>query len=87
MIEAIMQHSTQAQREHTHLGSRMARLEMVGIRLEEDEVAYTDLLSQNEDTDLAGTIMRKNGAEAAFNHALMTIARTTQLSLADFINR
>jgi len=87
MLEAIMIHSTQAQREHTNLGSRMARMEMVGIRLEEDEVAYTDLLSQNEDTDLASTIMRKNGAEAAFGHALMAIARTTQLSLADFINR
>ena len=87
MLETIMQHAAQAQREHTNLGSRMARLEMVGIRLEEDEVAYTDLLSQNEDTDLAGTIMRKSGAEAAFGHALRAIAMTTQLSLADFINR
>ncbi|MCL1884855.1 MAG: hypothetical protein FWF81_14010 [Defluviitaleaceae bacterium] len=87
MLKNIMQHAAQAQREHTNLGSRMARLEMIGIRLEEDETAYTSLLSENEDTDLAGTIMRKAGAEAAFGHALFAIAKTTQLSLADFINR
>jgi len=87
MLELIMRHAGQAQREHTALGSRMQRLEMTGIRLEEDEIAYTALLSENEDTDLAGTIMQKNAAEAAFGHALMAIARTTQLSLADFINR
>ncbi|MCL1863591.1 MAG: hypothetical protein FWF78_08500 [Defluviitaleaceae bacterium] len=87
MLETIMQHASQAQREHSNLGSRMARLEMISIRLEEDEVAFTELLSQNEDTDLAAAIMRKSGAEAAFNHALMAIARTTQLSLADYINR
>jgi flagellar hook-associated protein 3 FlgL len=87
MLELIMQHSAQAQREHTNLGARMARLEMIGIRLEEDEVAYTALLSENEDTDLSATIMRKSGAEAAFGHALRAIAITTQLTLADFINR
>jgi flagellar hook-associated protein 3 FlgL len=87
MLELIMRHSAQAQREHSNLGSRMSRLEMVGIRLEEEEVAYTELLSANEDVDLIETMHRRNAAETAFNHALMAIARTTQLTLADFINR
>ena len=87
MLELIMRHANQAQREHTALGSKMARLEMIQIRLEEDEVAFTALLSENEDTPLSDTIMRKTGAEAAFGYALMAVARTTQLSLADFINR
>jgi flagellar hook-associated protein 3 FlgL len=87
MLKAIDQHSAQAQRQHTNLGSRMSRLEMVWIRLEEDEVSFTDLLSQNEDADFSATIMRKDAAEANFNNALMAIAKTTQLSLADFINR
>jgi flagellar hook-associated protein 3 FlgL len=87
MLELIMRHAAQAQREHSNLGSRMARLEMVGIRLEEDEVAYTELLSENEDVDLIETMKRRNASEAAFGHALMAIARTTQLTLADFINR
>lgn len=87
MLETIMQHAAQAQREHSQLGSRMARLEMVTIRLEEDEIAFTELLSDNEDTDLSAAIMRKVASETAFNHALRAIAITTQLSLADFINR
>jgi flagellar hook-associated protein 3 FlgL len=87
MLKYIMDHAGQAQREHTSLGANMARLEMIGIRLEEEEVAYTELLSDNEDTDLSGTIFRKNGAESAYGFALQAIARTVQLSLADFINR
>ncbi|MCL2456689.1 MAG: hypothetical protein FWD19_03990, partial [Defluviitaleaceae bacterium] len=80
-------HFAQAQRAHTNLGSRMARLEMVWIRLEEDETAFTDLLSQNEDTDVVEALKRLEGAEAAFGYALQSIAKTIQLSLADFINR
>ncbi|MCL1843310.1 MAG: hypothetical protein FWF79_05815 [Defluviitaleaceae bacterium] len=86
-LERIMQHATQAQREHTNLGSRMARLAMIDIRLEEDKVSITALLSENEDIDQPATLMRLDGAEAAFGFALQAIARTTQLTLADFINR
>ncbi|MCL2225810.1 MAG: hypothetical protein FWB96_12655 [Defluviitaleaceae bacterium] len=87
MMEAFARHSAQAQREHTALGSRMARLDMVAIRLEEDEVAFTELLSDNEDADLIETMKRKNAAETAFNHALRAVAIITQLTLADSINR
>jgi len=87
MLESIQAHKAAAQRQHSQLGARMSRLEMIQIRLDEDEVAYTDLMSDNEDVDMAATIMRKSGAEAAFSHALRSIAMTTQLSLADFINR
>ena len=87
MIESLERHINQAQHQHTNLGSRMNRLDMVQIRLEEDEIAYTALLSETIDTDIAGTIVRKNGAEAAFQNALFAISRATQLSLADFINR
>ncbi|MCL1845411.1 MAG: hypothetical protein FWF77_05875 [Defluviitaleaceae bacterium] len=87
MLRTVKDHIAQAQRQHSQLGARMARLEMVSIRLEEDEVAYTDLMSQNEDVDLSAAIMRKAAAEAIFNHSLRAIAITTQLTLADFINR
>jgi flagellar hook-associated protein 3 FlgL len=87
MLKSFEAHFAQTQRELTNLGTRMSRLEMVSIRLEEDGVAFTDLLSQNEDADIVSTMKRLEGAETAFSHALMAIARTTQLSLADFINR
>ena len=87
MIELNMRHATAAQTEHTSLGSRMARLDMLKLRLEEDEIAYMGLLSDTEDTDIPAAIMRRNNAEAAFNNALRAVAAINQLSLADFINR
>ncbi|MCL2840113.1 MAG: hypothetical protein FWE05_05005 [Defluviitaleaceae bacterium] len=80
-------HMPDAQAQHTNLGSRMSRMDMIQIRLEEDEVAYTQLLSDTIDTDIAGTIARRDGAQAAFSNALLAVSRATQLSLADFINR
>ena len=87
MLESVTRYMADAQREQTNLGSRMMRTDMIRIRLEEDEISYTALLSETIDTDIAGTIVRKDGAEAAFNNALFAISRATQLSLADFINR
>ena len=87
MIELWNRHATNAQTEHTALGSRMARLEMLQTRLEEDEVAYLGLMSETQDTDIPAAIMKRNNAEVAFNNALRAIASVNQLSLADFINR
>jgi flagellar hook-associated protein 3 FlgL len=87
MIELHERHAIQAQREHTNLGSRMMRVDMVAVRLEEDTLAYTELLSQNEDTDMHAAIHKRNAAENAFRIALQAIAMSVQLSLADFINR
>ena len=87
MIELNLHHAGRAQAEHADLGSRMARLEMLQIRLEDDEIAYTGLLSDAEDTDIPAAIMLRNNAETAMQNALRAIAATTQLSLADFINR
>jgi flagellin-like hook-associated protein FlgL len=87
MIERHHDHMQQAQREHTNLGSRMARLDMIAVRLEEDTVAYSSLLADNEDTQMYDAIKRRDAAEAAFQAALRAIAMINQMSLADFINR
>ena len=87
MLQSHERHAANMQSQHTALGSRMMRLDMLHIRLEEDEIAYTALMSESEDTDIPSAIMRKNSAEAAFNSALRAIAMVNQLSLADFINR
>lgn len=87
MMERHFQNMTTAQTQHTNLGTRMARLDMLQHRLEEDHVHYTALLSDTEDTDISGTIMRLNGAQAAFGDSLRATGITTQLSLANFINR
>ena len=87
MLKLHEGHITQAQREHTNLGTRMTRLDMIHVRLEENEIQYTALLSENEDTDIPTAIMRRNSAESAFRDALRAIAMVSQLSLADFIGR
>ena len=87
MLQSHTRHAANMQSQHTALGSRMMRLDMLHIRLEEDEIAYTALMSESEDTDIPTAIMRKNSAEAAFNSALRAIAMVNQLTLADFINR
>ena len=87
MLLAHETHLSNIQREHSHLGARMERLDMMAIRLEEDEIYTTALLSATEDADVPGIIMRMNSAQATFRDAMQSIAMLTGLSLADFINR
>jgi flagellar hook-associated protein 3 FlgL len=72
-------------KEHTQMGSRMARLELLMIRLEQEETEYTALLSANEDTDMGVALVQKAAAEAAYQAALKSSATIMQLSLANFI--
>jgi flagellin-like hook-associated protein FlgL len=85
MLGVFSQHKDIVQREHTSLGSRMNRVEMLTIRLEEEEINYTALLSANEDTPLQEAIMRKAAGEAAFAAALRANAMVVQLSLVNFL--
>jgi len=85
MLYLIDRHAENAMRERTQLASRMRRLEMMQERLEQDEVSYTKLLSDNEDTDMAKTYMLHAMAEAAYNASLKAGANIIQLTLANFI--
>jgi flagellar hook-associated protein 3 FlgL len=85
MLNLLERHSANAMKEHTQMGSRMYRLELLQIRLEEDEASYTKLMSENEDTDMARAIILKAAAEAAYAASLRASANLVQLSLANFI--
>jgi flagellin-like hook-associated protein FlgL len=85
MLGVFANHIDVVQREHTSLGSRMNRIEMISVRLEEEEINYTALLSANEDTPLQEAIMRKAAGEAAFAAALRANAMIVQLSLVNFL--
>jgi len=87
ILDLVQRHTLNTVSEHTRMGARMAKFDMMLVRLEEDEVAYTELLSDTIDTDMIATFKRKESAETVFGFALRAIANTTQLSLADFINR
>jgi flagellar hook-associated protein 3 FlgL len=71
--------------EHTDVGSRMSRLELIQSRLEDDRVNYMKLMSDNEDADYAEAIMKVNTLEAVYQASLKTGGSIMQLTLADYI--
>ncbi len=71
--------------EHTSLGTRMNRLDLIEARLGDDEVNYTKLLSDNEDTDYMEAIMRLNSAETTYQAAMQVGAKIMQMSLVNYM--
>ncbi len=85
MLDLIERHSSTVVEEHTQMGSRMLRLDLLKVRLEEDEIAYNKLMTENEGTDMEYAIMQKLNAEAAYQVSLQANANIMQLSLANYI--
>jgi len=85
MLFLIDRHADQVTREHTQLGARMQRLQMLSNRLEQDEVSYERLTSDNEDTDMYRAVMLRMNAEAAFQASLRANSGVIQMTLANFI--
>ncbi|MCL2225809.1 MAG: hypothetical protein FWB96_12650 [Defluviitaleaceae bacterium] len=85
MLFLIDRHAENSTREQTMLGARMVRLELVQNRLEQDEVSYNQLTSDNEDTDLIHATIRRMSAEALFTASIMANANVIQMSLANFL--
>jgi flagellar hook-associated protein 3 FlgL len=85
MLYLIDRHADNSTREQTLLGSRMVRLDLIRNRLEQDEVTYNQLTSDNEDTDMFRAMIIRFSAEAAFQASLRANSGIMQMSLADFI--
>jgi len=79
------QHMQITTTEFTALGSRMDRMEMISIRLDENEDTFRALRDENENIDYIEILMRLNSAEAVFQAAMQIGARVNQLSLVNFI--
>lgn len=67
------------------LGSRQVRLELTENRLSTQKVDFEDLLSENEDVDMANTVIEYNSAETIYNASLSAASRIVQKSLLDFL--
>ncbi|SDL67654.1 flagellar hook-associated protein FlgL [Halarsenatibacter silvermanii] len=67
------------------LGARMNRLEMTEGRLEDNTINLRELLSENQDTDMAETIMEMRMEESVYQASLATGARIIQPTLVDFL--
>ena len=85
MLGIIEDHTSQASKEYTQLGSRMNRLEMIQNRLTQDRLSYETLKSENEDVDYLEATMNLNAANYVYQMALKAGGSIMQTSLADFI--
>lgn len=67
------------------LGARVNRMELVKARVEDDNITFTKLLSQNEDADMAEVIMKLKSQENIYRASLSVGARVIQPTLLDFL--
>ena len=69
----------------TELGARVNRLDMVKARIIQDRTNMEDILSKNEDVDIAEAITRLRMLELVHKSALGVTARVIQPTLLDFL--
>ncbi len=67
------------------VGARQNRVDLSADRMSMDEVNFTDLLSKNEDVDIAETIMNLKNEENVYQASLAGGARIIQQTLVDFL--
>jgi flagellar hook-associated protein 3 FlgL len=67
------------------LGSRYVRLELTEDRLSSQKVDFEELLSSNEDADIAETIIKYSSAETIYNASLSAASKIVQNTLLDFL--
>lgn len=67
------------------IGAKTNRLELVQKRLEKDNINFTELLSENEDVDMAEAIMNLKMEESVYRASLSAGAQVIQPTLLDFI--
>lgn len=67
------------------VGAKMNRMEMTNNRLLDENINFTKLLANNEDADMAETIMKLKQEESVYNASLSVGARVIQPTLIDFI--
>lgn len=67
------------------IGARLNRIELTANRLDNDNISFTKLMSENEDVDMAQTIMNLQSEENVYKASLAGGARIIQPSLIDFL--
>ncbi len=85
MIAKISDYGSVVSEQHANLGTRMSRLELTKSRLEDDEVNYSSIMSDNEGISLAEATMNYNVANTSYEASLRVGMLITRLTLADYI--
>ena len=85
MISTLDGYMSKVSTEHTKIGVKLNKLELVESRLTDDKINYQALKSENEDIDLAQVSINYNAASAAYSAALKIGMSVNQLTLADYL--
>lgn len=85
MITTIDDYRAKVAVEHTEIGVKSKKIELVQTRLKSDETSYTDLMSENENADLGEVMMNFNTANAAYQASLRIGMNINQMTLADYL--
>ncbi len=85
LIGKIDAHNKMIVREHADLGSRVNRMDLTKNRLEADYINFTELMSINEDVDMAEVMIQLSSQEMIYKSSLMAGARIIQPTLLDFL--
>lgn len=67
------------------LGARTDNVQQTQTSLEDNELTYTEILSQNDDVDLAEVSVDLSSAQASYQAALAAGAKVIQNSLLDYL--
>lgn len=70
---------------NAEIGGKVNRLELTLSRLQEDRLNFTDLLSENEDIDMAEVLIKFSAQEVVYNAALSSSSKVIQPTLLDFM--
>ncbi|MDE6475837.1 MAG: flagellar hook-associated protein FlgL [Erysipelotrichaceae bacterium] len=85
MITTIDKYGAKVAVEHTEIGVKAKKIELIQTRLKSDETNYTDLMSENENADLGEIMMNFNTANAAYQASLRIGMNINQMTLADYL--
>lgn len=67
------------------LGTRSVRLDMTEDRLSSQQTDFEDLMSKNEDADVAEVYIKLNSAQMIYNASLNATGKVAKISLLDFL--
>lgn len=85
MIDKMAKHLENNSNIQSAIGGKVNRLELTLDRLSEDNLNFTDLLSDNEDVDMAETLIKFSAQEVVYQAALSASSKIIQPTLLDFL--
>jgi len=85
LIGRVERYANSISVQHTDIGTRMGRLEMISGRLDDDSVVFEELAVNNHGVDAAEMVMRMSNAEVALMASMQIGLNNMQMSLLNFL--